>query len=675
MKKFLIIIGLFCGIVGDSWAVCELTESTDVTPSNEDLYSQNPNDSRMALICEKGKCGDGEIVFAKAGHYRKRTLVNENTFYECKLAADDRWEAVYRDLSFPICGDDISDKEMITSASGATLGRKQADNLYTDICWKKYEEKCGVECNDRNNDKTIVCDDTLFLCGGKYSHYDWVDEWGAMEGCDYSDPENRIIGEYTFVLTTLSKSIGVAGEMIFAKTGFTNGDFFNYDQVCVGCDSGSYRYYDVGSRGYHCIDNKDEAWCYWRKNKESKNTEWKDNACNCLDSGMEWNTEKHDCVKKKGGGKTNGGSGKTGGGKTNGGKQGGKTSTTSDIMCGVKCDSNMFDKPMLCMGDDDSVVFYCDKDTKEWKPAYPRAHTCPYSDPEKPNVAGLKFLYANDEFGKLYSDNNVKNGDILTKEYRIAHNMCWVCPAGKYYDIALDDDFSVGVGDASVARRCMDDREKAWCNWQKVKANMNVKWENNTCKCLDSGKKWDATSHTCVADGTQQGNSGKGDKKPQPKNDKIDCSFELGAVVRCRDGVQFSKNVSVSVMSSTCDVYKSNVAKYVDEIAQLLCESRGGVDNMVTDAQVKNAADNLDRFFTSAEANANVWKNAEGKFNTARLASDATAGVILGTVGGIVSANIIKKKQVEKGFDALNCTIGGQKVADWGDEFSVGLHR
>ena len=70
-----------------------------------------------------------------------------------------------------------------------------------------------------------------------------------------------------------------------------------------------------------------------------------------------------------------------------------------------------------------------------------------------------------------------------------------------------------------------------------------------------------------------------------------------------------------------------------------------------------------------------AWKTAEGKFNTARLASDLTAGVVLGTVGGVVSGVVIKKKQVEKGFDALHCTVAGQPIADWGDTFNVGLRR
>lgn len=68
-----------------------------------------------------------------------------------------------------------------------------------------------------------------------------------------------------------------------------------------------------------------------------------------------------------------------------------------------------------------------------------------------------------------------------------------------------------------------------------------------------------------------------------------------------------------------------------------------------------------------------VWKNKEGEFNTARLASDSIAGVVLGTAGGLITSNVVKKSQVKSGFEDVQCTIGGQKVADWGDEFTVGI--
>jgi hypothetical protein len=68
-----------------------------------------------------------------------------------------------------------------------------------------------------------------------------------------------------------------------------------------------------------------------------------------------------------------------------------------------------------------------------------------------------------------------------------------------------------------------------------------------------------------------------------------------------------------------------------------------------------------------------VWKNEDGKFNTARLASDAAAGVVLGTAGGLISNKLIKKSQIKKGFEGIGCYVAGQEVADYGDQFTVGL--
>ncbi|MBP3316195.1 MAG: carboxypeptidase regulatory-like domain-containing protein [Alphaproteobacteria bacterium] len=68
------------------------------------------------------------------------------------------------------------------------------------------------------------------------------------------------------------------------------------------------------------------------------------------------------------------------------------------------------------------------------------------------------------------------------------------------------------------------------------------------------------------------------------------------------------------------------------------------------------------------------WKTADGKFNTARLASDTIAGVVLGTAGGLITSHVVKKHQVEEGFEDIKCVIGGQSVAGWGDEFNVGVH-
>lgn len=68
-----------------------------------------------------------------------------------------------------------------------------------------------------------------------------------------------------------------------------------------------------------------------------------------------------------------------------------------------------------------------------------------------------------------------------------------------------------------------------------------------------------------------------------------------------------------------------------------------------------------------------VWKNKEGNFNTSRLVSDSVAGVVLGTAGGLITSNVIKKNQVKGGFEDIQCTVRGQVVAGYGDEFQVGI--
>ncbi len=128
--------------------------------------------------------------------------------------------------------------------------------------------------------------------------------------------------------------------------------------------------------------------------------------------------------------------------------------------------------------------------------------------------------------------------------------------------------------------------------------------------------------------------------------------------------------------SASCNnsLYTEQIGELKREIADLKAQSNNQ-SNGVDTAKIRNAQDKLTKFFDALDKNRSVWKNADGSFNAVRLASDLTAGVVLGTVGGVVSGVLIKKSQVEKGFDALNCTVGGQKIADWGDEFRVGLRR
>jgi len=105
------------------------------------------------------------------------------------------------------------------------------------------------------------------------------------------------------------------------------------------------------------------------------------------------------------------------------------------------------------------------------------------------------------------------------------------------------------------------------------------------------------------------------------------------------------------------------------------CDKKGEViiaeNEAATTKKVRSLVEGLTSKFASFGTS--VWKDKEGNFNKARLASDSIAGVVLGTAGGLITSHVVKKNQVKSGFEDLQCTVGGQKVADWGDEFTVGI--
>lgn len=182
------------------------------------------------------------------------------------------------------------------------------------------------------------------------------------------------------------------------------------------------------------------------------------------------------------------------------------------------------------------------------------------------------------------------------------------------------------------------------------------------------------------------------------------CKFVGDITIKCKVGG--STNISADVDIATADTREMIIEKvkkkYETEINKAIANCGSGQDDVVVSVgdesiktskksngvvagvgknanadsdKIRAAQTRLKEFFSKVDSDKSVWKNADGSFNGVRLASDLTAGVVLGTVGGVVSGVLIKKNQVEKGFDALNCTVGGQKIADWGDEFTVGMRR
>ncbi len=241
-----------------------------------------------------------------------------------------------------------------------------------------------------------------------------------------------------------------------------------------------------------------------------------------------------------------------------------------------------------------------------------------------------------------------------------------------------------------------DDQKRACCEAGK-------EWDtkNNTCDC-GKDKEWDKETKKCVNKKVEQPLKPQEDPTPCPVEEcKEKCTVTIKKGLKCPDGVNgFSETRKVTVCkdcfeqpmscpefqaaldgcnNANCIADKLKMVEQIKELVKALCGTTTPGGNVSAgnngDGGVMAAERTLRAFFAKADDddNKSVWKNAEGKFNTARLASDLTAGVVLGTVGGVVSGVVIKKKQVEKGFDALHCAVGGQTVADWGDTFNVGL--
>jgi hypothetical protein len=253
--------------------------------------------------------------------------------------------------------------------------------------------------------------------------------------------------------------------------------------------------------------------------------------------------------------------------------------------------------------------------------------------------------------------------------WNIVTKTCSICP--KYTEWKYNEQTSSwecvaanNNGEQTCRERYTDDEAIACCEAAGT-------WDEKTkaCNCGDS-KKW-------VYDNVQKkGLCVAGNAEPVVEED---CEYYFKGSVECANGNRYEIDSKIPITKEelggkTCDefkkLYATDVAKIM-AIKEKICAGYFGGN--VINPKLEEAKSTLSTFFSSAKSNANVWKDAEGKFNGARLASDLTAGVVLGTVGGVVSGVVIKKKQVEKGFDALHCTVGGQTIADWGDTFNVGL--
>ena len=107
---------------------------------------------------------------------------------------------------------------------------------------------------------------------------------------------------------------------------------------------------------------------------------------------------------------------------------------------------------------------------------------------------------------------------------------------------------------------------------------------------------------------------------------------------------------------------KERIAK---EKAQKILDLQSRID------KAANVSEKLVADYSSAKKS--VWKDADGKFNKARLASDSIAGIVMGATGGLITHSVVKKSQIKKGLEDVACFVGDSEVANFGDEFTVGL--
>lgn len=251
-------------------------------------------------------------------------------------------------------------------------------------------------------------------------------------------------------------------------------------------------------------------------------------------------------------------------------------------------------------------------------------------------------------------------------EYYIANDFCWV----------LHGTENEGNNPAPKKKSCREKRDspegRACCDLP----NSVATWDGSKCNCLGGKEfKTEQGKGQCVVP-----ESNDGTPFVCPQND---LSFFNQWSISCA-------NVSATMqliaqIKALCATPNITAAKYNALYAQVTASVAMNCQQVITETiEIPVPSDSQSRAAIIAAGNAldgiaagfgeaNVWKDAQGEFNTARLASDSIAAVVLGTAGGLITSSVMKKNQAEDGFEDLKCVIGGQPVASWGDEFRVGI--
>lgn len=215
------------------------------------------------------------------------------------------------------------------------------------------------------------------------------------------------------------------------------------------------------------------------------------------------------------------------------------------------------------------------------------------------------------------------------------------------------------------------DKQKACVACCSVSASV-ANWNQNTqiCECVNKSQTFDPDTKVCSGGDTVSAPVVIAPTLTEPE--KYDCDINKLLELRAKHS---TNSEIVSLIDELIEKCEEGITEteynslYINITVVITNIQDAGLSSSRTN--ILNAISKLDNL--SSGFKESVWKDEEGNFNTSRLLSDSVAGVVLGTAGGLITSSVVKKNQVENGFEDIQCTVGGQVVAGWGDQFQVGI--
>ncbi len=213
------------------------------------------------------------------------------------------------------------------------------------------------------------------------------------------------------------------------------------------------------------------------------------------------------------------------------------------------------------------------------------------------------------------------------------------------------------------------DKQKACVACCSVSASV-ANWNQNTqiCECVNKSQTFNPDTKVCSGGDTVSAPVVIAPTEPE----KYDCDISKLLELRAKHSTNSEIVSLIDELIEKCEegITETEYNSLYINITVVITNIRdAGLSSSRTN--ILNAISKLDNL--SSGFKESVWKNEEGEFNTSRLISDSVAGVVLGTAGGLITSSVVKKNQVENGFEDIQCTVGGQVVAGWGDQFQVGI--